>query len=347
MASTSAAEIMALAEIAKARRMNLVRMFTGTRLTFGLKAKAKAAKDLVTKGKKVHSEAGKLGSGSGGNGTQTSSGGNGASKFSSAAMSEAKKAAEQFLTNCADVGGIQDVVEALTENVVAEIVSEITPYFGIVKSGVKAAQAGKAVATDGYHLYKSKTWRSGFLPGDPAAAAEAVRDIIKRDIAKHSVDFTRHTASTGLKIAGCFADLGTATTAAVGTANALAGLGLTLYALGLDIKDMKKGNKRLETPNTLDNTVFSESPILGCYLITCSDTSSVANFMVSDIGMPGWMDKVEHLKKTQMDPLIKVAKKGIDSSKLQLEGLQSNKGTHMEPSFFAKMKSKAVRRLKG
>ena len=46
-------------------------------------------------------------------------------------------------------------------------------------------------------------------------AAEAVRDIIKRDIAKHSVDFTRHTASTGLKIAGCFADLGTATTAAV------------------------------------------------------------------------------------------------------------------------------------
>ena len=40
MASTSAAEIMALAEIAKARRTNLVRMFGGTNLTFGLKSKA-------------------------------------------------------------------------------------------------------------------------------------------------------------------------------------------------------------------------------------------------------------------------------------------------------------------
>jgi len=347
MASTSAAEIMALAEIAKARRTNLVRMFNGTRLTFGLKSKAKAVKDVLSGGKSVHSQASKLKSAGGGSGTQTGGGGGGASSFAGAALSEAKKVAEQFLAACADVDGIQDVVEALTQSVVGELISEIAPYFGVVKSGVKAAQAGKAVATDGYNLYKSNTWRSGFLPGDPAAAAEAVRDIIKRDIAKHSVDLTRHTASTGLKIAGCFADLGTATTAAVGTANALAGLGLTLYALGLDIKDMKKGNKRLETPDTLDNTVFSDSPILGCYLITCSDTSSVANFMVSDIGMPGWMDKVEHMKKTQMDPLIKVAKKGIQASKLQLEGLQSNKGTHMEPSFFAKLKSKAVRRLKG
>ena len=54
MASTSAAEIMALAEIAKARRTNLVRMFSGTKLTFGLKAQAEAGKDLVSGGKSVY-----------------------------------------------------------------------------------------------------------------------------------------------------------------------------------------------------------------------------------------------------------------------------------------------------
>ena len=43
-----------------------------------------------------------------------------------------------------------------------------------------------------------------------------------------------------------------------------------------------------------------------------------------------------------MDPLLKIAAKDIQKSRLQLEGLSSNKGTHMEKGFFAKKKSKFV-----
>jgi hypothetical protein len=115
----------------------------------------------------------------------------------------------------------------------------------------------------------------------------------------------------------------------------------------MNIKDMRAGNARLAKPATLDLTVFGECPILGCYLLTCADTSTVANFFVADIGLPGWMDRVEALKRKQMDPLLKIASKAIDASPLQLEGLGSNKGTHVKKGFFAGIKSKVAKKILG
>ena len=155
-----------------------------------------------------------------------------------------------------------------------------------LKSGVsklaKAGKAGKAVAEDGYHLYKSDDYKRGFRMGDPYAAAEAIQVIIKRDLAQ---------------------------------------------------------------PNALDLTVFNDCPVLGCYLLTCADTSAVANMFIADIGLPGWMDRMEAMKKKQMDPLLKIASKNINSSRLQLEGLASDKGTHIKKGFFAGIKSKAIKQL--
>jgi hypothetical protein len=120
------------------------------------------------------------------------------------------------------------------------------------------------VVEDGHNLYKQAERREGFRPGDPSAACDAVKTLIQRDLAKHSVDVARQALATGSKIAGACVDLGTGTNAAIGTANALAGLGLQLFALGIDIKDMRAGNARLKRPDTIDHTVFEECPILGC-----------------------------------------------------------------------------------
>lgn len=213
--------------------------------------------------------------------------------------------------------------------------------------GIKEAAEAQKVVDDGHNLYKHAEYREGFRPGDPSAAADAVKIIIRRDLAKHSVDLGRQALATGAKIAGACGDLGTGTNAAIGTANALAGLGLKLFALGIDIKDMRAGNKRLDKPDSIDHTVFTECPILGCCLLTCADTSSVANLFIADIGLPGWMDKVEKMKKEKMDPLLKIASKAIDSSPLQLDGLQSNKGTFVNKGFFARVKAKAVKKVMG
>jgi hypothetical protein len=326
-------EFRAMGELAKARRQLVVNMFSGTQLKFGSKSKLSTAKKLLSSGKSIKSAGSKLAKG-GKEASQTVTN-----------VPGMKDAVENFIVECADVHNIQEVIEAITGEVLHNLVTEITPILGIVSSGVKLAKAGKAVAEDGYHLYKSDYYKGGFRMGDPAAAAEAIQDIIKRDLAKHSVQLGQQTLATGAKIGGLFADFGTATTAGIGLANSLASLGLMLFGLGLDIKDMRAGNKRLAAPNTLDLTVFNECPILGCYLLTCADTSAVANMFIADIGLPGWMDRIETMKKKQMDPMLKIATKDIMNSHLQLEGLSSNKGTHSKPGFFSGIKSKAIKNI--
>ena len=323
-------DFIGFAEIAKARRRNLVQMFNGTQLKFGRKDAASITKDLLSEGKEIKSNLGQI------------------YKTASKPIVTSpifKTQIEDFMKTCADVADVGEIAAAIGGEAMANLVAEATPILGVITSGAKLISAGKTVAEDGYNLYKCGDYEKGFLRGDPVAAVNGVRSIIKRDLGRHSVELGQQATATGAKIAGLFADLGTATTAGIGLANAIATLGLNLFYLGLDIKDMRAGNKRLEQPQSLDLTVFEDCPILGCYLLTCSDTSNVANFFIADIGLPGWMDKVENLKKHQMDPLLKIATKAIDASHLQLEGLATNKGTHMEKGFFGRLKSKAVKSL--
>jgi len=325
-------EFKAMGELARARRQLVVNMFGGTELKFGTSSKLSAAKDLLSSGKKIKSVASKAAKGAG-------------TAKQVVSIPGMKDAVENFIVECADVDNIHEIIAAITGEVLTNLVHEITPILGVVTSGAKLIKAGKAVAEDGYHLYKSEDYKGGFRLGDPSAAAEAIQIVIKRDLAKHSVKLGQQSLATGAKIGGLFADFGTATTAAIGTANALAGLGLTLYGLGLDIKDMRAGNKRLRAANSLDLTIFNECPILGCYLLTCADTSAVANMFIADIGLPGWMDRIETMKRKQMEPMIKIANKNIISSRLQLEGLASDKGTHSKKGFFAGVKSKAMKQI--
>ena len=316
--------------MARARRDLMVKTFAGTKLKFGSSSAASTTKSLLGSAKKIGSSAKKI-AGGGGSESGSSGGSN---------IPGLKSAIEAFLVQCADVSGLDDIIEAITSQVVADIVAEVTPILGVFVSGGKLVKAGKAVVEDGRDLYKFSSYREGFRSGDPVAAADGIKTIIQRDLAKHSVQLAQQALATGAKIAGIFADMGTATTAGIGLANALASLGLELFTLGLAIKDLRAGNARLKTPETLDLTVFEECPVLGCYLLTCADTSAVANFFIADIGLPGWMDKIEKMKKTQMDPLLKIARKGIASSKIQLEGLSQNKATHKSQGFFASIKRK-------
>lgn len=327
-------EFAAFAELAKARRQLVVNMFGGTRLKFGKAAIASNAKTLLSTGKTLASTGKKVVQGT---------------SMATKALNTPgiKTACETFIKEAADIENISDVVAAIGGEAFADLMGEIAPVIGIIYSAGKLALATKKVVEDGHNLYKQAERKEGFRPGDPGAACDAVKVLIQRDLAKHSVDVARQALATGSKIAGACVDLGTGTNAALGTANALAGLGLQLFALGLDIKDMRAGNARLAKPEAIDHTVFEECPILGAYLLTCADTSSVANLFIGDIGLPGWMDKVEKMKKEKMDPLLKVASKAIDASNLQLDGLQSNKGTFVKKGFFASVKARAVKRVFG
>jgi hypothetical protein len=319
----------ALGAISKARKDNLKNLFADTQLTFGKYAKAKILKNAV-------SDAGSLGDScrSMVQGIRTGS-------SSVAAISQTGNIhtnAMEFLGIATNLHDISDVVDAVGSESLHSLVSEMTPFIGVLTSSYKSVKSWRAVVGNARDLYKADYYLEGVLPGDPSAAADAVIVCIKRFLAANTADAVRNTASASTKIAGLFADLGTATTAAIGAVSALSKLIQELVILGRDYMEMKAGNALLKNAATLDLSCFRVCPVLGCYLISCSDTSNVANFFVSDIGLPGWMDKVEKMKKTQLDPLIKNATKAITTSHLTLEGLKSNKGTFAEKGILDKVK---------
>ncbi len=330
---SSSSDAAAREMLATARLQALNAMFTGTRLKFGTKSAISAAAGMANSGRVIASNARKLAKGGGSAA--------GAATNSSNTISMVN----DFISGCADVPGLHAVAEAIGTEAMENLVAEVVPFVSIVNSARKLATATAHVVDDAHSLYKSAEWSEGALPGDPVAACEAVKSLIKRDLGKHSIQMAQQAAATGGKLAGILGDGGTGTTVAIGLANAAASLGLQLFYLGLDIKDMRAGNARLAKPNGLDSTVFNECPILGCYLLTCTDTSNIVNLLVEDIGSPGWMNRVEVMKRTQLDPLLKIATKNITSSRLQLDGLTANKGTFAQPSFFASIKSRALSKL--
>lgn len=319
--------------LAMARLQALNAMFSGTQLKFGTKSAISAAAGMANSGRVIATNAKKLAKGG--------SSAAGAATNSSTTISMVN----DFIQGCADVPGLDAVAEAIGVEAMENLVAEVIPFVSIVNSARKLATATARVVDDAHSLYKSAEWTEGALPGDPVAACKAVRNLIQRDLGKHSIQVAQQAAATGGKLAGILGDGGTATTVAIGLANAAASLGLQLFYLGLDIKDLRAGNARLAKPNSLDSTAFSECPILGCYLLTCTDTSNIVNLLVDDIGGPGWMDRVEAMKRTQLDPLLKIATRNIMSSRLQLDGLSSNKGTFAQPTFFASVKSRALAKL--
>ena len=73
------------------------------------------------------------------------------------------------MTNCAGVDNIQEKSRRSSRSEATKnLITEVTPILGVITSSAKLAKAGKQVAEDGYNLYKSKEYRTGFGSGDPA-----------------------------------------------------------------------------------------------------------------------------------------------------------------------------------
>lgn len=131
----SRAEFVDMGELAEARRQLVVAMFGGTRLKFGSASVLSSGASLLSSGKKLKSGVSKL-----------SKGGSTASKVAS--VPGMKEAFENFMVECAEVDNLHDVIEAIGGEVLHELVSEVTPYLGVVTSTVKLARAAKAVAQE-------------------------------------------------------------------------------------------------------------------------------------------------------------------------------------------------------
>jgi hypothetical protein len=324
-APLSPAEFGALSTIAKARRDNLRTMFEGATIVYGKTSAAGTGKSLVSAGAKVGKSVKQLLPA-------------GATTAKAAASGGLRAQAEQLIVDAVGVESLGDLIEVITNHAVQELVKEMMPYVGIITSSVKAANAWKAVVQQARKELGWDDYTGFILEGDPLAACAGVRTILRRNMARDTVQATIHTTAVATKIAGLAGDFGSgATTTAIGLASGLASLAVELTQLGIDIREMRAGNKRLAAPESLDKTIFTECPLVGSYLIAYSPTSMLLGFFVADIGLPGWMSRVEQFKTQGLDPILEVAEEQIARSRITMTGFHSGKGYVADKSLGQKL----------
>jgi hypothetical protein len=333
-AQLSRADFSAMAAIAKARKDNLQTMFAGATIVYGKASAAGSAKSIVSAGKTIYTNTKTL----------LSAGGTAANAASSGGL---RAQAQQLIMDAVGVDQISDLIEVITSSALEELVKEMIPYVGIIFSSYKAANAWKAVVDQARKELGWDAYTGFVLPGDPLAACAGVKTILKRNIARDTVQATIQTAAVASKIAGLAGDFGSgATTTVIGLASGLASLAVELTQLGIDIREMRAGNKRLAKPDSLDKTIFRECPLVGSYLMAYSPTSMVLNFFVADIGLPGWMDKIELFKKQGLDPILEVAEAQITRSRISITGFNTGKGVVADKSIREKIASLNYKNIK-
>ncbi|MEO3433943.1 hypothetical protein [Inquilinus sp. CAU 1745] len=320
-AHLQARDLDALAAIQKQREENLKMMFTGTTIVFKPLEAAKQARATAKKLKKVVSTVKKGPKEAKPNIVEASKTAYLAASEVPATLTTDKAAVVEFLKASLNVSSLAEVAEALPELGIVEIAADITPLVGQVVSGYKTIRELTKTAQSIHAHYKTGQRIKDLLPGDPFAAGIALRTMIRRDIGDHASKAAIQGTKFGLSTASLAGDGGMAASVAM----TLVSLTQKLVMIGMELTDMRAGNRRLANPETLDLTIFDDCPLLGCYLIVCSNTSDIVNLITLQIGAPGWMGDVERMVKTSISPMISDATSVIKHSHLELQGLKQNK----------------------
>ncbi len=224
---------------------------------------------------------------------------------------------------------LPDIAMEIGAEFILDFVATALPVLGQIKSGAQAAAEWGRAARRGYQVYRVTGQKAYMLPGDPVAAADGVKRLLQREAALHSGKASIRTAQFASSTVALALDAGAISGPLISAGSALAKLSMQVYTIGIQHKEKQAGNELLRNPGALDASVFGPSPILGAYLLTCSNTSDIVNLLTSDIGTPGWMDRTEVMKR-KIDPLLLEATKLIRASPYELLGLPANKGIYVK-----------------
>jgi hypothetical protein len=300
-------ELRARRLVAEAVKHNTRMMFTGQRLTIK-NAKALADVNAVRSAMSTFKTA--------------------ASKVTSgappAASSDLGHRLRTLLTSLFGEAGAGDVEHALGP-VFMEFLSSATPFLGVIKSGGQAISKWGQAAKGLYSQSKMKGAERSFAAGDPAAAFDAIVVIQDREIVADATSASIYTAGAAAKAAFTAADFGALSGPLLGAAETFAIVVQKIYLFARDWNETKSANALLDT-GALDLGLFKASPLLGCYLVANSDTSSIINMAVGDYGRAGWKFEVEVMVK-KAQPVFEKARSIIRGSRFEIVGMRGMKGT--------------------
>jgi hypothetical protein len=245
---------------------------------------------------------------------------------------------------------------------ITDLAASMAPYVSICTAGTKAIwNTGWSIAKEYQWVMAKDHMASGaFASGDPIAAAHAIKRMIERERNQHMRLAAIYGQETAVKTAGVVADAaawGAPTVSAVmtplaGGISAFQRLALLIFLLARDVNERRKANKILTEPSRikLGPEVFDKCPILGCYFISCSNTSDIVNMLTQDIGAVGWKLDIEVMKRHHIDPMIEYARHAIANSRLEVSGMTMHKGVVAETKgaiFATRWKNQVINGIKG
>lgn len=229
---------------------------------------------------------------------------------------------------------VMALLAQLIPDFIMEFTTSIAPYISLAPNTFKAVKNGYSVAKTQFHLGDIDEHALSLAAGDPAAAAKALRRLFERKRNNYAKLASIYTADVTIKASALALDslsLGIPTVSSVvtplqGLITATSILTVQIHSLAREVQEMRRANEILSKGAVITADIFETCPIAGCYFVACSNTSSIINFLIEDIGAPGWQRDIESLKKHHVDPLIQDARSLISDSRIQVKGLEMSQG---------------------
>jgi hypothetical protein len=236
-------------------------------------------------------------------------------------------------------GGNSSAALTLLGTSMPALIADALPIISLVKSGVQMLYYWGRAAQSLWQECETQT-HSSYLSGadDIAAALKALAVMLDRQTTQASLKASIQTADFAARGAAHFVDAGTASSTAIGAISNLAKLVQQLYLFARELVATQRANRLLSSPDNLGLQLFEAYPLLGCYMLCCSDTSELVslvrtgdlrpytpftanNWKQVQFGEVGWMDKVEFMKKEHIDPVLQRSISLINASPFYVSGM--------------------------
>lgn len=251
----------------------------------------------------------------------------GANAAKAALQPEVTKAVnEMFGTQIATLRDFaaQAVAETGTAAVLQAVdqVASMLPIISLVADGGKMLAYWGMAIYKGYNQYETSRHGFAIASGDPAAAFAAVQTLLAREtanqVAKASITSAAFAANTALHAAK---GAGAVLAPAVGAAKAAANAARVIAKFAIEFRETVMVNKLLKNPELLDLQAFKTCPLLGAYMLVCSDTSDLVAMLFDEFGQAGWMEDIESLLKKHIHPVQDRAADLVQSSPFVISGV--------------------------
>ena len=218
----------------------------------------------------------------------------------------------------------QAVAETGTAGIIQAIdhVASMLPIISLVADGGKMLSQWGMAIYKGYKQYETSTHGFAIASGDPAAGFAAVQTLLARDtanqVAKASITSAAFAANTALHAAK---GAGAVLAPAVGAAKAAANATRVIAKFAIEFRETAMVNKVLKNPELLDLRAFKTCPLLGAYMLACSDTSDLVAMLFDEFGQAGWMEDIEPLIRKHIHPVQDRAADLVQSSPFVISGV--------------------------